>query len=205
VCRFCSVEAAGSVLPSGLVRSPVVILSRVMRIKRILVPTDLSAASLRALELAEELGKAFKAELVLLFVVETLYTSGDILSAGAVASVLDAQRKTASGHLGREVARLRRRGLRARSSVGEGAAAAAIVESARRGFVDLIVIGTHGRTGFSHLLMGSVAERVVRTAGCPVLTVGPPPKKTTRKAGSRQRNPRGSTGVLRRPSTTTLI
>jgi nucleotide-binding universal stress UspA family protein len=46
-----------------------------------------------------------------------------------------------------------------------------IVEHARTGHVDLIVMGTHGRTGVSHLFLGSVAERVVRTATCPVLTV----------------------------------
>jgi nucleotide-binding universal stress UspA family protein len=76
-----------------------------MRIKRILVPTDLSEASLPALKLAAEFGKAFQAELVLVFVVEPFYTSGDILSAGAVASVVEAQNKAARTRLAREVAR----------------------------------------------------------------------------------------------------
>jgi universal stress protein A len=175
-----------------------------MRIKRILVPTDLSHASLPALKLAAEFGKAFKAELVLLFVVEPLYTSGDILSA-TIASVVEEQKNGARAHLAREADRLGERGLRARSSVGEGTAAAVIVESARRESADLIIIGTHGRSGFSHIFMGSVAERVVRTAGCPVLTVRSPAKPTTRKVASRHRRPQGSAGALRRPSTTTLI
>ena len=51
-----------------------------------------------------------------------------------------------------------------------GPAAKQIVEHAGKIGADLIVMGTHGRTGLSHLLLGSVAERVVRTAGCPVLT-----------------------------------
>ena len=176
-----------------------------MRIKRILVPTDLSEASMPALKLATEFGKAFQAELVLLFVVEPLYMSGDILSAGAVASVVEAQNKTARAHLAREVARLGKRGVRARSIIVEGTTAATIVERARKGSADLIIIGTHGRTGFSHVFMGSVAERVVRTAGCPVLTVRSPAKQTSRKVASKHRGPRGSASGIRRPSTTTLV
>ena len=52
-----------------------------------------------------------------------------------------------------------------------------IVETAEAEHVDLIVMATHGRTGLSHLLIGSVAERVVRTAPCPVLTIRPPAEK----------------------------
>ena len=59
-----------------------------------------------------------------------------------------------------------------------GEPAAAIVEFARSENVDLIVMGTHGRTGFSRLLMGSVAEAVVRKAPCPVLTLKEPAAKT---------------------------
>ena len=176
-----------------------------MRIKRILVPTDLSEASMPALKLAAEFAKAFQAELILLFVVEPFYTSGDVLSAGAVASVVEAQNKTAGAALAREVPRLGKQGVRAWSIVVEGTAAATIVERARKGSADLIIIGTHGRTGFSHVFMGSVAERVVRTAGCPVLTVRSPAKQTTRRVASKPRGPRGRAGAIRRPSTTTLV
>ncbi len=176
-----------------------------MRIKRILLPTDLSKASLPALKLAAEFAKAFQAELVLLFVVEPFYTSGDILSAGAVASVVEAQNKTAGAALAREVARLGKLGVRARSIVVEGTAAATIVERAREGSADLIIIGTHGRTGFSHVFIGSVAERVVQAAGCPVLTVRSPAKQTTRKVPSKHRGSRASAGGISRPTTTTLV
>jgi len=177
-----------------------------MRIKRILVPTDLSQASMPALKLAAEFGKAFQAELVLLFVVVPFYTSGDILSAGAVvASIVEMQNRAAGAALAREVSRLGKLGVRARSIVVEGTAGATIVERARKGSADLIIIGTHGRSGFSHAFMGSVAERVVRTAGCPVLTVRSGAKQTTRKVASKHRGPRGSVGGIRRPSTTTLV
>src|SRR5687767_10538461 len=62
--------------------------------------------------------------------------------------------------------------IRARGAVGEGPAAPAIVSAARRYRAHMIVVGTHGRSGVRRLLIGSVAERVVRTAPCPVLTVG---------------------------------
>ena len=56
---------------------------------------------------------------------------------------------------------------------GEGQAATAIVHQAKHMKADMIVIGTHGRSGLPHMLLGSVAEKVVRTASCPVLTIRP--------------------------------
>jgi universal stress protein A len=61
--------------------------------------------------------------------------------------------------------------FKARSVVGIGDPLSEIVDYARTEHINLIVMGTHGRTGVSHLFLGSVAERVVRTAPCPVLTV----------------------------------
>jgi nucleotide-binding universal stress UspA family protein len=61
--------------------------------------------------------------------------------------------------------------FRGTTEIITGVSAPAIVEYARDHHIDLIVMGTHGRTGMAHLLIGSVAERVVRTAPCPVLTV----------------------------------
>jgi nucleotide-binding universal stress UspA family protein len=55
----------------------------------------------------------------------------------------------------------------------EGQAANAIVRQAKQSQADVIVIGTHGRSGLPHMLLGSVAEKVVRTASCPVLTIRP--------------------------------
>jgi nucleotide-binding universal stress UspA family protein len=176
-----------------------------MRIMRILVPSDLSEAAKPALKLAAELGRAFGAELVLLFVVEPLFTSVDVLRAGAVSSGLEKLRETAGAALAREVAILRKRGVRARSSISEGNAATVIVETARKVSADLIVIGTHGRTGCSHLLLGSVAERVVRTAECPVLTVRSAAKQAPRAVAGKHRRRGPTASEIRRPSTITLI
>jgi nucleotide-binding universal stress UspA family protein len=176
-----------------------------MRVKRILVPSDLSEAAIPALKLAAELGRAFRAELVLLYVVEPFHTSGDVLSAGVAASVVEKLSETARTALAREVAILGRRGVRAQSSIIEGKAAAVIVETARKVSADLIVIGTHGQTGFSHVFLGSVAERVVRTAGCPVLTVRSRREQIARKSPRKHRRRRAAASGIRRPSTTTLI
>ena len=69
------------------------------------------------------------------------------------------------------LARARKAGVRAKTVLIEGVAAERIVAAARRRRADLIVIGTHGRTGLARLMLGSVASRVVATSGCPVLTV----------------------------------
>jgi nucleotide-binding universal stress UspA family protein len=66
---------------------------------------------------------------------------------------------------------LQRKGVRVEIAVCEGYAATVIIEEAAQRRADLIVIGTHGRSGLKHLLLGSIAERVVQKAPCPVLTV----------------------------------
>jgi nucleotide-binding universal stress UspA family protein len=66
----------------------------------------------------------------------------------------------------------RGKGVRISMLLAQGPAAAAIVQAAKKNRVDLVVMGTHGRTGVRRLLMGSVADRVIRTASCPVLIVG---------------------------------
>ncbi|MBI2964499.1 MAG: universal stress protein [Deltaproteobacteria bacterium] len=148
-----------------------------MRIRRILAPTDLSRASLRGVRYGAELARAFKAELVLLFAEDvTAYVPGEVYGAGATASLLDAARREAESGLRRIEARLRKSGLRCRAFVATGQPSRVIAETARRLRADWIVLATHGRGGMSHLLLGSVAERVVRTAPCPVLTVRASPK-----------------------------
>ena len=177
-----------------------------MRVKRILVPTDLSEAAKPALKLAAELGRTFGAELVLLFVVEPFYTSGDILSAGALAAVLDKLREKArTTALARRVTWLAKRGVRAHGSIREGQPAEVIVEQARKYPADLIVIGTHGRTGLSHAYLGSVAERVVRASQCPVLTVRSSGKQAGREVARKHSRRGTAASKVRRPSTITLL
>ena len=143
-----------------------------MRIKRILVPIDFSDTSLAALDAAAGFAKAFGAKLLLISAVEPVIVTADL--AGAAEILVKAEQETAMAFQKRLVATARnltKRGLECRSLVARGNAALTIVETARKTKADLIVIGTHGRTGFSHLFLGSVAERVVRTAPCLVLTV----------------------------------
>ena len=145
-----------------------------MKIKRVLVPVDFSPSSLRALEFAVDFVKPFTAELLLLFAIEPiLYVVPDYGGAqsAAMADTLDAQRRTARTELARLERRYTKRGIKVRSLLETGRASQAIADAAKRLKADLIVMSTHGRTGVSHLLMGSVTERVVRTATCPVLTL----------------------------------
>lgn len=141
--------------------------------KRILVPVDFSKPSMRALDYAIDLSKPFGAEVTVCSVVEPIYLAvpyADGQSA-AIASLIIEQRRNAVAQLNRLRKRYSARGVDLTTCVVEGVPAEAIAAVADRLKTELIVIATHGRTGLSHLLLGSVAERVVRSAPCPVLTV----------------------------------
>ena len=107
----------------------------------------------------------------------------DLYGAAAMATVLEEMHQSSRQALARAVDKIKKRGQRCRGLIGNGGAANAIVDTATRLRIDLIVLATHGRSGFSHLLLGSVAERVVRSATCPVLTV---PSSSTRRGASAQ-------------------
>jgi nucleotide-binding universal stress UspA family protein len=140
-----------------------------MRIRRILVPTDFSDCSEHAIKYAADLALELGARIVVLHVVEPIIT-GDIYGFGEIAGLEAELRRSATLRVQRTVAQLERRGIRSRGFVESGAAASTILDHGGKS-ADLIVMGTHGRSGFSHLLMGSIAEKVVRGARCPVLTV----------------------------------
>lgn len=142
-----------------------------MRIKRILVPVDFSADSLEALAYARQLAARCGADLLLLHVAEPVYLAEPNVAAADLTTLLDAQQRTADAQLSRISADLRKEGRRVRTLVECGVPAQVIVETADNTGTDLIILATHGRTGLSHMLIGSVAERVVRMARCPVLTV----------------------------------
>lgn len=141
---------------------------------RILVPTDFSAASDAALDYARTLAEKFGASLHLLHVVDNAYLTGDIASemyAPALTTLHDAILKDVEGRLSTRLPDSDRRRFRGTTHALIGTGARTIIEYAAANRIDLIVMGTHGRSGLAHLLMGSVAERVVRLASCPVLTV----------------------------------
>ena len=141
-------------------------------IKRILVPVDFSAASRAALWRAGELATALGATIELLHVVEGPPPT-HVISEGHVPLPLEYRKELRRSADDRfkdwlETARI---SAPIRHALGEGRPFVEIVKHAREHAADLIVMGTHGRGGMSHLLLGSVADKVIRTAPCPVMTV----------------------------------
>jgi nucleotide-binding universal stress UspA family protein len=149
-----------------------------MAIRRILVPVDFSSASLQALEYASEFRRPYKAELIVLHAVEPIYFGAvdGFYGGGFDASVVYREmERAAREQLAGLATTLRRRRIDVRVLHAVGPASQVIVDAAKKLDADLIIMSTHGRTGLAHVFMGSVAERVVRSAPCPVLTRHPDP------------------------------
>ena len=141
---------------------------------RILVPTDFSAPSDAALEYARTLAGKFGASLHLLHVVEDQFVTGSFgadMFVPNTPGTLSYLLSEAHDRMAHRISTKDRSRLRATTEVIVGRAARTITSYAADNGYDLIVMGTHGRTGLAHVLMGSVAEHVVRDAACPVLTV----------------------------------
>ena len=145
-------------------------------LKNVLVATDFGEASETALAYGRALARSFGARLHVVHIVGNaqMWVGID----GYAFDVTELQREMEQGarkQLGQLVTEEDRRELRAEAIVRTAASPAMeIVSYAKDANVDLIVMGTHGRGAMAHLMMGSVAERVVRTAPCPVLTVRNP-------------------------------
>jgi nucleotide-binding universal stress UspA family protein len=142
-------------------------------VTRILVATDFSPASGAALNFAKTLAGRFGASLHLLHVLEDPYVTGAFapeIYAPPPAGLRESWLRSAEGTMAALVTEADTTAFNITTDVVFGPIARTIVERAAEIGADLIVMGTHGRGGVAHLLMGSVAERVVRTAGCPVLT-----------------------------------
>jgi len=155
-----------------------------MNIRRILAPTDFSEISDRGVRYAADFARSLGAELILFHAVEPILMAADLLGTVAVAQALDQMERAVRDNLSRSVGRLKKRGIRCRAVLANGNAAASIVDAAAKARADLVVMSTHGRSGVSHLFLGSVAERVVRIAGCPVLTMPSRQSPTRAKKGS---------------------
>lgn len=146
---------------------------------KIVVPTDFSADSQRALKFAQDLAGMFDAEIVVVHVLEPPVYPAMTFGAGAATlpPLQDEMRKAVSTHLTRIMEEEFAEGAKARSVLREGSPFSEILAVAREEAADLIVIATHGHTGIAHLLLGSTAEKVVRKASCPVLTIRDPDRK----------------------------
>ncbi len=143
--------------------------------RRVLVPTDFSPQSEAAWGLAQRLARAVGAEVVLVHVfVEAPLYSESAFAADRVREVYASGRKWVEEQLARWAANARQDGLTVKTLLRPGVAHDEIVAVARAEGADLIVIGTHGYGGVDRLLLGSVADRVIRLAACPVLAVRRP-------------------------------
>jgi nucleotide-binding universal stress UspA family protein len=149
---------------------------------KILAPTDFSEDSKLALTYAVTLAEKFSSEIIVVHVdqplapvmVSELNPGLDVSTMNRIA---EEGRLLALKELDGTTARLRESGVKTRGLMRVGAPFLEIINAAQSEAADLIVMGTHGRTGLAHVLMGSVAERVVNKAPCPVLTVRHPDRK----------------------------
>ncbi len=145
-----------------------------MNIRRILHPTDFSRASGQALAEAIELAKQNHAELLLLHVMSpvTPYLAEDSYVSPALYTQMEESVKhEAESAMSALIAKAKKAKVDPESLLVKGIPHEQIVRVAKSRRTDLIVIGTHGRTGISKFFMGSVASRVIAMAHCPVLTV----------------------------------
>jgi nucleotide-binding universal stress UspA family protein len=141
--------------------------------RRILHPSDFSSASRAAFRKAIDMAKASRAELLLLHVISPVVpVPGDgYVSPGMYDQLSASSRAWAQKRLDSLLAQAKKSRARVKGFILEGAASDEIVRFARARRVELIVMGTHGRKGIAKLFVGSVADRVVAAATCPVLTV----------------------------------
>ena len=140
--------------------------------KQLLIPTDFSPGATEAAKYVRDLGEKYRAQIHALYVLEPIVLPpfpGESLpdsfySERETNARREMQDWLATAQLGRS---------QVKSVLATGHPVEKIVEYAQQHEIDLIVMGTHGRTGLSHAIIGSVAERVVRNSMCPVLTVRP--------------------------------
>ena len=143
------------------------------RIRRIVYASDFSPASRAAFAKALELAKSFRAELLGVHVLAPVVpvVGEGYISPSTYQQMEASARAWARKRLAALVARARKAGVRAKAVLLEGVAHEQIVRAARARRADLIVVGTHGRSGLARFFLGSVAGRVATMATCPVLTV----------------------------------
>ncbi len=146
-------------------------------IKKIMVPTDLTSHSTYVMRYAAKLAEQFGAEIHLVHVVEpvpVVYYEAAMFTEESAAKLVETARKL----MHKMPESPWSTGTKVVHEVMEGAPITQIVNYAKEHGIDLIVAGTHGRTGVGHLLLGSLAEKIVRMAPCPVLTIRKPEEMT---------------------------
>jgi len=140
-----------------------------MAIKHILVPTDVSEYADYALDYAIELAQKLQARLTVMYVMETMPLEAAESASDRFPSNWQRWETYIEQRMAVSLKRIHDVGLQGESLVVHGVPFQIIIDTAKEKAVDLIIMSTHGRTGLTHVLVGSVAEKVVRMAPCPVL------------------------------------
>lgn len=142
-----------------------------MNIRTILVPVDFSPHSEKALGTAIDFARALEAEIHLLHAYSLPVGVVGPYDYQIPANILSELRDSAGRRVDQEVKKVKEAGVEAHGLITEGVPTQSILETAEQIGADLIVMGTRGLTGLKHVVLGSVAERTIRNAPCPVLTV----------------------------------
>lgn len=143
-----------------------------MQIRNILFPTDFSRGARAAMDYAISLARDYNARLILLYVIQDIsIAEWYIPSSISAADLVEDMQKSAWKEMDKWAAEAAGHVKDVDKMVVRGVPFVEIIKTAKEKDADLIVIGTHGRTGIDHMLFGSTAEKVVRKASCPVLTV----------------------------------
>ncbi len=143
-----------------------------MEIKSILFPTDFSQGARAAMDYALSLAHDYNARLILLYIIQDIsIAEWYIPSTISAADLIEDMQKGAWKEMDKWAAEASSRVKDVEKIVSRGVPFVEIIKTAKDRNVDIIVIGTHGRTGIDHMLFGSTAEKVVRKSHCPVLTV----------------------------------
>lgn len=145
-------------------------------IKSIMVPIDFSEYSKSALKYAIDFAKQFKAKMYLIYVVEPIIYPADFSMGQVAIPSADFDLQSRANEELMNLAKTIGTDLQSETIIKTGKPFVEIIDTAKEKDVDLIIMATHGHTGVEHLLFGSTAEKVVRKAPCPVLTLREPIK-----------------------------
>lgn len=150
-------------------------ISLVYMIKKILIPTDFSSSSMHALKYAIELNKSFGARLYILHILQDITDFSEFNLSPTILPQLYAEfEQNATNKLEEIVSTLVPKDTTCDTYIIHGVPFYEIIQFAKDEGTDLIVIGSHGRTGIRHVLFGSTAEKVIKKSACPVLTIKSP-------------------------------
>ncbi|ADU66568.1 UspA domain-containing protein [Desulfurispirillum indicum S5] len=139
--------------------------------KRILAPVDMSDFSLQALDYAVEMAQKYGAELTVLSVVNGSFYTNTYMNVLDLENIVDSVHQQVEKNLREVVQKYDQSPVTIKTVVEEGNPYLAICEYAKKKHIDLIIMASHGYSGLDSILIGSVTEKVVRKATCPVLTL----------------------------------